>query len=281
MNSTRIIPLLALGVSILAEKSAAQTSTTTNCSSYSVGTINCQSQTSPDASAQLRAATAANERSFNEFFAALQARRDRNALAAERERMNVQLVAELAVQREEARAATRRSEELSQDRDETARQAQEASMRAEEVRDQARLDLFSQRADFIRSETLSRLPLIGIPAFNYAEQSGGVLKKLFIANSLATNAEITEALGPVNTRFVRQDSTFRKRFRDAVVASAAQYKVPRRDFVRFRQDAWVKCLELYRFDLETSPAIMKESVDIVAKEFNASPAPKAQRKIPS
>ena len=148
MISTKIIPLLALGFSILAEKSAAQTSTTTTCSSYSVGAINCQSQTSPDASAQLRAATDANERSFNEFFAALQARRDRNALAAERERMNVQLVAELAAQREEARTATRRSEELSQDRDETARQAQEASMRAEEVRDQARLDLFSQRADF-------------------------------------------------------------------------------------------------------------------------------------
>lgn len=130
-----------------------------------------------------------------------------------------------------------------------------------------RLDLFNQRAEFIRGQTLRRIPLIGRPLFDYRYETGVVLSKLFIANSLATNAEIKEALEPVDATFAAQNATFMQRFRTAVTLSADQYKIPRRDFGRFREAAWVEAVELYRFDIETSPLIMREVVHLSARGF--------------
>jgi hypothetical protein len=98
-----------------------------------------------------------------------------------------------------------------------------------------------------------------------------VLSKLFIANPLANNAEMKEAMEPIDAKFAAQNAIFMERFRTAVTLTAGQYKIIRADFPRFREAAWAQAVELYRFDIETSPQIMREVVTLAARDFVKTP----------
>jgi hypothetical protein len=250
-------------VFLSAVEAGGQTNTTTTCQAYTPYSVDCQSHTSADLSAQIRAQNKATARGWSDFFAALQARRDRNAAVAQLQSINAA---------ERARQALADSRQT--DRDDAARSAEDAAKAADEARTKARLDLFNQRAEFIRSQALEKIPLIGIPLFDYKAETGAVLSKLFVANSLATNAEMKEALDPIDAKFAAQNAAFMERFQTAVTLTADQYKIPRRDFARFREAAWREGVELYRFDIQTSPLIMRDAVDLAARGFAKTPVPR-------
>jgi hypothetical protein len=124
-------------------------------------------------------------------------------------------------------------------------------------------------------------------------ETGDVLSKLFIANPLASNAEIKEALGPLNAKFIegvsRSSATTKfaddvsrssvpdlksmQEFRAAVMSSLAAYKIPHRDFERFRSDAWDAVAGLEKSELLTSSFKVREVVDMIAQNFVTSPEP--------
>ena len=265
----RATTLTVVGLLLWSPELNGQTSTTTTCSSYTPNSVNCQSHTTPDLSAQVQAENEATARSWQQFFAALQARRDRNALMAQQQQVNAQLAAE----RQALLAAELQRQAIAAQHDAAQDEAARVARAAEDERNQARLELFSQRADLIRQQDLNKNPLIGKSLTDYMAQTGSTLAKLFIANPLATNAEIREALGPVNAKFADQTAKFMQTFRTSVTLTAAQYKIPRRDFDRFRTDAWDAVMALDKFDIQTSPLMMRAVVDEAGQKFVKSATP--------
>lgn len=262
----RCIQLLA-AIALAASPLLAQTSTHTTCQSYGTTNVSCQSETSPSLSAQTEAEqqrlVRATQDTWYTFFAALQARREREMNIAATQ----QFASQLAAEREAALIAARRITDRANERDLSARLA-------EDERAKAQFALFSKRAEFIRKQTVTRIPLMGIPALNYWNESGDLLAILFIADHLAPNAAIKEALEPLDANYAAASTSFMNKFRDAVIAAAVEYHIPRRDFERFQQEAWANVLRLFESDLNTSSLVIRESVYLVGRDFEISKAAK-------
>lgn len=258
----RCIQLLG-AIAIAASPLLAQTSTRTTCQSYGTGNVSCQSEASPSLSAQMEAEQQRLERAtrdtWHAFFAALQARRQREMSIAATQQFATQLTAE----REAVLAAARSITDRANERDLAARLA-------EDERDKARFAMFFKRAEFIRKQTVTRIPLMGIPALNYWKESGDLMSILFIADHLAPNGAIKEALEPLDAKYAAESTSFMNRFRDAVIAAAVEYHIPRRDFERFQQEAWVNVLRLFESDLTTSSLVIRESVYLFGRGFEVS-----------
>lgn len=162
--------------------------------------------------------------------------------------------------------------------DERARDREDRASAEATDKDDARFDLFVQRTQLIRERNLRALHLFGAATDQYWGDAGDVLLKLYKANPLASNAEIREALEPLDDRYRRRNGRFFTLFGDAVSKAMKTYEIPARDYDRFADSAWVRASDAIGMDFDARPILVLEPVHEAARDFVVSAAPQKRTK---